>query len=137
MTSEQARALESQNLRYIGVDKSGESGIIKLENIPIGRSLGAKAKNYDIKDLQTGEHFSLVEGTYLQDVYVFAGKGSKTEFRKAYKYAERYGGKPENWQHAKGIGTVNYYGDERRAELHWVQCEGIGKHEFFVKEWLE
>jgi hypothetical protein len=31
MTSEQARALESQNLRYIGVDKSGESGIISYK----------------------------------------------------------------------------------------------------------
>ncbi len=88
-------------------------------------------------DLETGEHFNLVEGTRLQDVEVFAGKGVKTEFRKAQKYADKYGGKAKDWQHVKGKGTINYYGEERNAELHWVQCEGIGKHDFFIKRWLE
>ena len=119
------------------VDKSGKSGIMNKEYIPVGKSVGAKAKNYDIMDLKTGEHFQLVEGTYLQNVYVFAGKGSKTAFKKVEKYAKIYGGNPLDWQHVKGFGTIDYYGDERRAELHWVQCEGCGKHDFFVKEWLD
>ena len=119
------------------VDKSGDSGIIKLDDIEIGKSLSAKAKNYNIMDLQTGDTFHFSEGTKIQDVQVFAGKGSKTIFRKADKYAERYGGKPEDWQHCKGKGVVDYYGEERKAEVHWVQCESVGKHEFFIKEWLE
>ena len=52
-------------------------------------------------------------------------------------FAERYGGNPDNWQHTKGIGSVDYYGETRKAELHWPQCEGVGKCEFFIKEWLE
>ncbi|MBQ6250178.1 phage portal protein [Ruminococcus sp.] len=119
------------------VDKSEKNDIIKLEDIDVGKSVGAKAKNYDIMDLETGEHFNLVEGTSLQDVEVFAGKGVKSEFRKADKYAKKYGGKAKDWQHTKGTGTVDYYGEGRKAELHWAQCEGIGKHDFFIKRWLE
>ena len=119
------------------VDNTGESGIIKLNDIEIGKSLSAKAKNYNIKDLQTGEVFHFAEGTKIQDVKAFAGKGTKTPFRKADKYAERYGGNSSDWQHCKGKGVVDYYGENRKAEVHWVQCEGIGKHEFFVKEWLD
>ena len=120
-----------------GVDISGESGIIKLDDIEIGKSLSAKAKNYDVMDLQTGEIFHFVEGTKIQDAKVFAGKGSKMVFQKADKYAERYGGNPSDWQHCKGNGILDFYGEERKAEVHWVQCESVGKHEFFVKEWFD
>lgn len=54
-----------------GVDNGGESGIIKLEDIEIGKSLSAKAKNYNIMDLQTGDTFHFSEGTKIQDVQVF------------------------------------------------------------------
>lgn len=124
------------NKKYL-LDKAEKSAIMKLDDIQIGKSLSAKVKNYDILDLQTGEHFNLVEGTRLQNVEVFAGKGVRTEFRNAEKYAERYGGNSDDWQHVKGNGTVDYYGEERGAELHWVQCEGIGKFEYFIKEWLD
>lgn len=113
------------------------STTMQLPDIPIGRSLGAKAQNYDIMDLKTGEHFQLIEGSYLQNVEVFAGKGASKPYQKAAAFAERYGGNPDNWQHTKGIGSVDYYGETRKAELHWSQCEGVGKCEFFIKEWLE
>ena len=113
------------------------SDTIKLKDIEIGRSLGAKAKNYDVMDLATGEVFQFSEGTKIQNAEIFAGKGSKVEFRNADKYAQRYGGQPKDWQHVKGYGTLDYYGEDRNAEIHWVQCQGFGKHEFFVKEWLE
>lgn len=108
-----------------------------LPDETIGRSVGAKAANYDILDLQTGERYHLAEGSRLQDVKVFAGKGTRTAFRDAEKYADRYGGAAEDWQHAKGVGTLETPDGERHAELHWVQCEGLGKREMFVKEWLD
>ena len=116
---------------------TGKPDTIKYEDVYIGRSLGAKAKNYDIMDLETGEHFQLVEGTHLQDVEAFAGKDVNTPYRQAEQYSNKYGGNPENWQHAKAKGIVDYYGDPRKAELHFSQYEGIGKVEFFIKEWLE
>lgn len=106
-------------------------------DIIIGRSAGAKARNYEVMDLDTGEMFYFAEGTKIQDVEVFAGKGVKSPFRKAEKYADRYGGKPEDWQHAKGFGVLATPEGDREAEVHWVQCSGVGKFEFFVKEWLD
>lgn len=106
-------------------------------DIIIGRSVGAKARNYEVMDLDTGEMFHFAEGTKIQDVEVFAGKGVKSPFRKAEKYADRYGGKPEDWRHAKGFGVLATPEGDREAEVHWVQCSGVGKFEFFVKEWLD
>ena len=106
-------------------------------DIIIGRSVGAKARNYEVMDLDTGEMFHFAEGTKIQDVEVFAGKGVKSPFRKAEKYADRYGGKPEDWQHVKGFGVLATPEGDREAEVHWVQCSGVGKFEFFVKEWLD
>lgn len=88
-------------------------------------------------DLKTGEKFYFVEGSKIQNVEVFAGKGSGYVFRKAEKYALLHGGDPKDWQHVKGVGVLDVYGDEVKANVHWVQCSGIGKFDFFVKEWLE
>lgn len=110
---------------------------MKLPDIQIGRSLGARAKNYDVLDLDTLEIFRFVEGTRMQNIEVFDGKGSHTEYHKAYKYADRHGGDPKDWQHCKGIGWLDTPDGDRRAEVHWSQCEGIGKFDFFVKRWLE
>ena len=110
---------------------------IQLPDEIIGRSVGAKARNYDILDLATGERFQLAEGSSLQNVQVFAGKGTSTVFRDARKYASRYSGAVEEWQHVKGNGVVSTNDGDRPVELHWVQCSGIGKREMFVKEWLD
>ena len=114
-----------------------EPEILRLPDEIIGRSLGAKAKNYDILDLQSGEFYHLSEGSRLRDIQVFAGKGTRIEFRDAGKYAARYGGEKKDWQHVKGKGLVDTSEGDRPAELHWVQCEGIGKQEMFVKRWLD
>ena len=58
-------------------------------------------------------------------------------FRKAGDYAERYGGKAKDWQHCKGFGVLDTSDGDREAEVHWVQCQGIGKYEFFIKRWLD
>lgn len=101
------------------------------------KSVGAKSRNYDIMDLQTGEKYHLAEGTKLQNKEVFAGKGSKTEYRNAYKYAEKYGGNEDNWQHVKANAELETGDGIFPAEVHWSQCEGIGKVDFFVKKWLD
>lgn len=106
-------------------------------DILIGRSVGAKAKNYEVMDLETGEKYHFSEGLRIQDVEVFAGKGTRVPFRKAEKYAQRYGGGSGNWQHVKGIGQIETPDGSRKVEVHWVQCSGVGKFEFFVKRWLD
>lgn len=106
--------------------------------IEIGRSVGAKAKNYKVYDPETGDQFEFAEGTKIEKIKVFAGKGGVKPLREEVRegLAEKYGGEPENWQHAKGIGVLNYYGEEVKAEVHWFQESTAGKHRFKVKEWL-
>jgi hypothetical protein len=67
----------------------GESVVLALPygelrpEINIGKSVGAKAKNYDIMDLATWSHYSFAEGTKTKNVEVFSGKGTKTKYRNA------------------------------------------------------
>lgn len=95
------------------------------------------ARNYDVMDLETGETYHIEEGTKIQNVQVFAGEGTRYEFRTAQKYADRYGGDPADWQHVKGICNLVTPEGTRKAEVHWVQCTNIGRQEMFVKRWLD
>ena len=119
------------------LEKKLEEDIMELKDIQIHKSLGAKAANYEVMDLRTGEKFYFVEGTRLQNVEVFAGKGTKKPLQIAERYADKYGGKAEDWQHVKGNGVLGTNDGNRKAEIHWMQCKGIGKHDMFVKRWLD
>ena len=46
-----------------------------------------------------------------------------------------FGGEPDEWQHCKGIGTIDYHGEEIDAEVHWFQEPSVGKHKFKIKKW--
>ena len=136
-TTEEYNKQKAAKVNNSLTNKAEKSGIIKLPDIQIGRSIGAKSLNYDVFDLETGEMFKFVEGTRLQDVEVFAGKGVRKVYERAYKYADRYGGEPEEWQHVKAKGWLSTSEGDKYAEVHWSQCEGKGKYDFFVKRWLE
>ena len=111
--------------------------ITNLRDEKVIRSVGSKGENYDIMDLATGDIYHLADGSKLQNKEVFAGKGARKPFRKAEEYAIKYGGKIENWQHVKGFGEIATADGNRKAEIHWSQCEQIGKKEMLIKEWLE
>lgn len=127
------------------LDNSSKSGIIKtqdtvpIRDIEIGRSVGAKALNHDVLDPETGEFFSFAEGTKIQNAHYFAGKGCKKKLNPevAEGLSEQIGGKPENWQHAKGNGVIDYYGEYRDAEVHWFHEDSVGNHKFKIKRWLD
>lgn len=105
----------------------------------IGRSVGAKAKNYDVMDKQTGLVYRFVEGTRIVNPTVFAGyKGVKPLKEETVEgLVKEFGGSADKWQHAKGVGTLDVDGEEIRAEVHWFQEETVGKVKFKVKEWLD
>lgn len=111
--------------------------ITNLKDEYVIKSVGSKLNNYDIMDLTTGEMYHFAEGTKLQNKEVFAGKGSKKEYRNAAKYADKYGGVVDEWQHVKAEAVLETVDGEIPAEVHWSQCEGIGKKDFFVKRWLD
>lgn len=107
------------------------------QNISIGRSIGAKAKNYVVVDKSTGEEYYFVEGTRTQNAQVFAGKGGVKPLHEevAQGLAAEFGGKPEDWQHCKGKGWLDVDGESVKAEVHWFQ-NGSEKVKFKVKRWL-
>lgn len=111
------------------VDKNKNGGIIS-----IGRSVGAMAKNYDVR-LPDGTISKLTEGTDIVDIEVFAGKGTNTNLRVKNKLVENYGGTADNWQHTKGRGFVDTPDGSKKAMLHWFEEETVGIVEMFVKEW--
>lgn len=121
------------------LENTGESSRIKLQDIFIRKSVGAKSRNYDILDPRTGEIFHFAEGTRIQNPEVFAGKGVRKPLHEgvAEGLSEQCGGTPEKWQHCKGDGIIDWYGEERPAEVHWFQEESVGKVKFKVKEWLD
>ena len=106
-------------------------------NIRIGRSVGAKAKNYVVVDKSTGEEYYFVEGTRTQNAQVFAGKGGVKPLREevAQGLSDEFGGKPEDWQHCKAKGWLDVDGEAVKAEVHWFQ-NGSEKVKFKVKRWL-
>lgn len=111
----------------------------KIADMQIGRSVGAKSRNYEVIDKETGIVYNFLEGTHLQDSEVFAGKGVRKPLRPevAQGLADEFGGKPSDWQHAKGVADLNCDDEIRRAEVHWFQAKGIGKVKFKVKRWLD
>ena len=60
------------------VEKPTGDDIIKLSDTAIRKSVGAKAKNYEVADKATGITYHFAEGTRIQNAEVFAGKGTHT-----------------------------------------------------------
>lgn len=115
------------------LEKSTESGIMSLPDIEIGKSVGAKAKNYDIR-LPNNEIVHLSEGTRITNVQVIAGKGRNRKIDMVAVLIDRYPGTKETeWQKVKGIGYIDYQGEDYKAILHWYQEPSVGKVEWKVK----
>ena len=113
--------------------ESAEKDTILLPDEEVPRSVGAKWKNYDIM-LPDGEIAHLAEGSKLQNKEVFAGKGCKRKIDDIDRLVKTYGGKAENWQKVKAIGTIVYdNGEEEKVELHWYEESSVGKVEFKEK----
>ncbi|NLQ12270.1 hypothetical protein HGI81_00140 [Olsenella sp. KGMB02461] len=115
-----------------------EPETIPGEGFTIGRSLGAAALNYDVKDPKTGKSYKFLEGTSIRNVEVFAGKGVRNKLKPkvAQGLSQQVGGRPRDWKHVKGIGTPNVNGRPVDAEIHWFEAAGQPKVKFKVKRWL-
>lgn len=94
--------------------------------------------DFEIIDKNTGEKFHLSDKTHIKNKEIFAGKGSKRKlnYETAQGLSEQIGGSPSEWKHCKGIGIIDYYGEDRKAEIHWFEEDTVGKHKFKIKRWL-
>ena len=122
------------------IDKSGESGIIESRieytTKPNGKIMATRYIKGKQKITLPNGDVSIVHDPVYDNYGVFVGKGSDKELRVRDKLVENYGGKPENWFHAKGYTNVkDEHGVERRANVHWFEEETVGIPESKVKGW--
>lgn len=102
----------------------------------IGRSVGAKAKNYKVYNPVTGEDMPLTEGTRITQPknHTIAGKGRDRQIDELQLLLDKYGGDPLEWTKEKGFGYVDdEYGDSHYVELHWYQEPTAGKVKMKIK----
>ena len=127
-----ATPAELLRLKEIGV----EEDVVRLPDETIPRSVGARWANYDIK-MPDGSVAHFVEGTKLHNIEVFAGKGTRKPIRDVERLVKQYGGKAEEWQKVKAIGTIEVNGKSFEAEVHWYQANGLGKEEIKFKRYVD
>lgn len=65
----------------------------------------------------------------ISNVHIIAGNETQTVFRSANKYANKYGGKPEEW--TKKAGKIE--SDKYIFDVHWVEHNKYGKYDFKLK----
>ena len=102
----------------------------------IGRSVGAKAKNYKVYNPVTDTEMPLTEGTRITQPknHVMAGKGRNRQIDELELLLDKYGGDPLEWTKEKGFGFVDdEYGDSHYVELHWYQEPTAGKVKMKIK----
>lgn len=117
--------------------KAQKTDTIPLRDTYIRKAVGAKAKNYNVLDSETGDYYHFAEGTKIQNSQVFAGSGTRHPLHAGVPegLTEQFGGSVSKWQHCKGHGVLDYDGEHRPAEVHWFQEETVGKVKFKVKRW--
>lgn len=112
----------------------------------VPHSLGAAAKVYTAKEdtpVRKGhkKEWTLKQGSEVTDISLIArGHGIKTvaTLIKNHKRPNGTSTKATDWTKKKGFGTVvGRDGKERKAELHWYECQGMGKIDFKVKKWKD
>lgn len=106
---------------------SGESGTINSSEFI--KSLRGVGKRYPVRGNDNGKyygnHFQLDTSHDIENVIVFAGKGTKKEIRNAIFIESDYHIPAKELQKCSGFGYVVVDGKSIRAELHWYQANGI------------
>jgi hypothetical protein len=105
-------------------------------------AVGAKAITDYVVHMPSGNDTVFFPGSEVEVKKVFAGSGSDPEkvLRVAKRLSDEYGGNPEDWSHVSGEGWIfdpDDNGRIRRAEVHWMECQDVGRVEFYFKRWAK
>ena len=96
-----------------------------LEDEYVGKSVGAKTRNYDIPFEGKVRH--IAEGTYIRNKEQIAGKGMKRQIDEIEGLVKKYGGDSREWRKMKGVATLDIDGKYEEVELHWYEEPSVGK----------
>ena len=108
------------------------------EEFILPQDLSAMAKNFFVqteRPLRDGEWF-IKKGSTVTGVKVIAsGDKIRDVQRLVNKYLLPNGEKTniQAWYKCRGTAIITNGAQERRTEIHWYQCENIGKVEFKEK----
>lgn len=113
-------------------------------DVHIGRSMGAAARRDSVSipasltGLSGPTKAKIAEGSRITSVTVIAGRGSRTSIKgEMESLREQYPDvKPSEWAKMAGKGWIEDMGLKRRVELHWYQCEKVGRVRMKVKRYL-
>ncbi len=135
-----AKTSEQQKSAQIAKNEVEAKELNKQDSQPLGKRLylpdvsaDEANKTSDILNLGTKQRYKFQAGSKITNVHVFAGKGCSRPFRDAEKYAKRYGGKIEDWQHVSGNAKITDGSKVLEREVHWVQGKDGKMHEAFIK----
>lgn len=108
------------------------------QNFLLPNTLGAMAKTFYVKSPKSLKQKNLYikPGSMVTGVKVIA---QGTKIREVQRLIEDYPSekgeltKPEDWYKVRGTAVVTDGKIEKIEEIHWYQCENIGKVEYKVK----
>lgn len=134
LSEEQKSSREKQQEKKSGNENGGKEPPAKKKKKYEYGDKGPK-----IYDPYSDDYYYLAEGEAIKRKRTFAGKGGKDPLEDNVKYglSERFGGEPDDWMHRKGDGIVDYWGEHRKAEIHWFEEETVGEIKHRVKKWLD
>lgn len=113
-----------------------EKGIIQ-KDIKIYKSVGAAPFRDDVL-LPNGNRGKIKEDSTITKVVTFAGQGTKKELKVAPFLEQQYKISAKEWRHTRGDGyVVCDDGKTRHAELHWFECDQIGRIGMKVKRYFD
>lgn len=138
----------NENNTKNNVSNDENSGIIESE-FTTPQSLGAMAKKFyvkaakDLKNPFSEESTYLKEGTTVTGIKAIAGKGMNRQIDDinrlidTYKKSDGKDTRPEDWIKVRGDAVVTDGTTDIKAEVHWYQCENVGKIEFKIKKYKD
>ena len=78
---------------------------------------------------------TIKQGSKIEGIYSFAGKGSTENLVVSGLLAQQYGGEAKDWSHKCGFAPIICpNGEEMDAqEIHWFEHDDVGQIKFKVK----
>ena len=112
------------------------------EEFILPNTLGAMAKTFYIKSPKSlkQDNWYLKPGSMVTGVKVIAQGEKIREIQRLIKKYPLPNGeltKANDWYKVRGTALITDGNEEQIKEIHWYQCENIGKVEYKVKDWGE
>ena len=97
------------------------------------KNIKAEDVSEKVRILGSSKRIAIKEGTEITKVVAFAGKDCYKVYEKAQNFADKYGGKAEDWQHCAGYAILTNGEKDFVREIHWSQGADGKVVEPFIK----